>query len=58
MGKNQILIFHKPSKKKDILLCLQKLIINNNEIQRESNSLGFGVLLDQYLLWKEDVTVL
>ena len=58
MGKNKILIFHKPSKKKDMFLCLQKLIINNNEIQRESNSLGFGVLLDQYLLWKEDVTVL
>ena len=57
MGKNKILIFHKPSKKKDMLLCLQKLIINNNEIQRESNSLGFEVLLDQYLLWK-DVTVL
>ena len=45
--------FLKPSKKEDIPLRLPKLIISNYEIQREKSFEFLGVLLKQYLTWKE-----
>ena len=45
--------FHKPSKKYDIPLRLPKLAINSYEIQRKESIKFLGVLLDQYLTWKE-----
>ena len=53
MEKTKDSFFDKPSKKDDIPLRLPKLIINNYEIQREESMKFFGVLLDQYLTWKE-----
>ena len=55
MEKTNHTFFHKPSKKDDIPLRLPKLIINNYEIRREDFIKFFGVLLYQYLRWKEHI---
>ena len=53
MEKAKYSFFHKPSKKYDIPLRLTKLAINSYEIQRKESIKFLGVLLDQYLTWKE-----
>ena len=47
--------FYKPSKKDDTPLCLLKLIIHHYKIQNEELMKFLGVLLDQYLTWKEHI---
>ena len=47
--KTKYSFFHKPGRKYDIPLCLQKIIINDNEIKREEFIKFFLVLSDQHL---------
>ena len=47
--KSKYSIFHKPSKKDDILLVLPKMNINNSEIVRAESVKFLGVLLDKNL---------
>ena len=46
-------LFHKPNEKDDIPLRLPKLIIYNNEIQREESIKFLVLLLDQHLTCKK-----
>ena len=48
--------FISQTKKGDIPLCLLKLIFNDYEIQREESIKFLGVLVDQFLTWKEHKT--
>ena len=52
--KQSTVFFHKPSKKEDISpLLLQKLNINNSEIERSGCLKFLGVLQYENLYWKE-----
>ena len=53
VGKTKHSLFNKPIRIDDLPLKLQKLIINNQEIKRTSNTKFRGVLLDENLSWKE-----
>ena len=55
LKKQNILFFHKPSKKDDILLKLPKLTISNHVIERQEFIKFIGVLLDKNLNWKEHI---
>ena len=55
VSKAKYSLFHKPSKKDNILLLLPKLNINNSEIERPECLKFLGVLLDENLCWKEQI---
>ena len=54
--KTKYSFFHKPSKKDDIPLMLQKLTISNHVIERQEFIKVLGVLLDENMNWKEHIT--
>ena len=53
--KTKFSIFHKASRRDDLLLVLPKLFINNqNQVIKRQSSIKFiGILLDENLSWKE-----
>ena len=51
--KTKFSIFHKASRRDDSPLVLSKLFINNKIIKRQSSIKFLGILLDEYLPWKE-----
>ena len=53
--KTKYSLLHKPSKTNDLPLLLSKLLINDNEVERVGSIKFLGVLLDEYLSWKEHI---
>ena len=53
VGKTKHSLFNKPIRIDDLPPKLPKLIINNQEIKRKSNTKFRGVLLNENLSWKE-----
>ena len=51
--KTQFSIFHKASRRDDSPLVLSKLFINKKTIKRQSSIKFLGILLNEYLSWKE-----
>ena len=51
--KKKYSFFHKPSKKDNVPLVLQKLKICNNEIKRSEAIKFFSVFRDENLTWKD-----
>ena len=48
-------LFHKLSKTDNLPLLLPKFLINNKKVERVGSIKFLGVLLDEYLSWKEHV---
>ena len=53
--RTKYILFHKPSKKDDILLVLLKLNICYNEIKRSESIKFLGGFLDEILTWKSHI---
>ena len=53
--RTKYILFHKPSKKDDILLVLLKLNICYNEIKRSESIKFLGDFLDEILTWKSHI---
>ena len=53
--KNKDSFFHKDSKKENTLLQLPNLTIINHKIKREESIKFLGFLLDENLIWKENL---
>ena len=53
--RTKCILFHKPSKKDDILLVLLKLNICYNEIKRSESIKFLGDFLDEILTWKSHI---
>ena len=51
--KTKFSLFHRASRRNDLLLVLPKLSVNNQIIQRQSSIKFLGILLDENLSWKE-----
>ena len=51
--KTEFSLFHRASRRNDLLLVLPKLSVNNQIIQRQSSIKFLGILLDENLSWKE-----
>ena len=56
--RTKYILFHKPSKKDDILLVLLKLNICYNEIKRSESIKFLGDFLDENLTWKDHIRYL
>ena len=48
-------LFHKLSKTDNLPLLLPKFLINNKKVERVGSIKFLGVLLDEYLSWKEHI---
>ena len=55
VGKTKYSPFHKPNKTDDLPLLLPKVLINDKEIERVGSIKFLGVLLYEYLSWKEHI---
>ena len=55
LKEQNILFFHKPSKKGDNPLMLPRVTISNHVIERQEFIKFLGVLLDENLNWKEHI---
>ena len=56
--KNKYTLFHKVCEKDDIPLKLPSLFINDMEIKQITSIKYLGVLIDEHLTWKENMTVI
>ena len=56
--KNKYTFFHKAREKDNIPLKLPSLFINDMEIRRITSIKHLGVLIDEHLTWKENITVI
>ena len=56
--KNKYTFFHKAREKDNISLKLPSLFINDREIRRITSIKHLGVLIDEHLTWKENITVI
>ena len=52
VGKTKYLLFHKPSRKDDLLLLLPRLLIKKHNVERVKSIKFFGRLLDENVSWK------
>ena len=56
--KTKYTFFHKAREKDNIPLKLPALFINDKEIERVTSIKFLGVLIDEYLSWKDHITVI
>ena len=54
-GKTKHSLFHKPSRKDDLLLLLPRLLIKKHKVERVKSINFLGVLLDENLFWKDHI---
>ena len=57
-NKTKYILFHKAREKDNIPLKFPSLFINDREIKRITSIKSLGVSIDEYLAWKEHVTVI
>ena len=54
-GKTKFSLFHKPSRKDDLLLLLPRFLIKNHKAERVKSIKFLHVLVDQILFWKDHI---